>query len=560
MESKAEQVVDTKVLGGDATVVAVKGERTGKESRVMTKMGPGVVVEVRGDDGVKVVELDWRLANDSKVYVYTKDETPRVLTFLDYMSELWPAYMCGFVDFLGLAIAIPILPYYILELSWDGSECPQCPNPDPNYDLCGKIPECGTAVDLGALTGCFSIGQFVGNIIMGRVSDRVGRKFVILASLFMSGLGYLLCGVASDLYQLYLFRCLSGLAGGTMPVIISIVLDTVQDVPERAKFFGLAGASIGFAFMFGPAIGAGVAAALGKRAGFFAPAVIALVTLICAFYKIIETHPTAGILGKRPKWLDEKFGKPEGKKKTTAVKAGGAEESLPTVVYWTFLGNSFGSMAFATFNSMVALVFLYLYNWGATEIGMFLFTNGVINIFWAVQSRKILEKLSVPGIKGLEYIRGIVFSVILTGAYLGAYSYITNGVMQFVFMALVLPLGMAIKQPTYSQIVGVTVPLQFRGRANGIISSANSVGNGLVPFVAGPLFLSDVFKQKYEYGEFSHLIYVIAVVLCALEGLNAWFILRPAVLRAAAKSRDSDVEVSNKGVGEQTVELTVVAE
>ena len=66
MESKAEQVVDTKVLGGDATVVAVKGERTGKESRVMTKMGPGVVVEVRGDDGVKVVELDWRLTPKSR--------------------------------------------------------------------------------------------------------------------------------------------------------------------------------------------------------------------------------------------------------------------------------------------------------------------------------------------------------------------------------------------------------------------------------------------------------------------------------------------------------------
>ena len=115
---------------------------------------------------------------------------------------------------------------------------------------------------------------------------------------------------------MYTFRLLSGLAGGTLPVIISMVLDTVQDVPERAKFFGLAGASIGFAFMFGPAIGAGVAAAFGKRSGFFAPAVIAFVTLIAAYYKIVETHPTKGILGKRPKWMDEKLGEPEkGKKK-----------------------------------------------------------------------------------------------------------------------------------------------------------------------------------------------------------------------------------------------------
>jgi len=287
--------------------------------------------------------------------------------------------------------------------------------------------------------------------------------------------------------------------------------------------------------MFGPAIGAGVAAAFGKRSGFFAPAAIAFVTLIAAYYKIVETHPTKGILGKRPKWMDKKFGEPEKEKK------GKAKGGLPTVVYWTFLGNAFGSMAFAFFNSMVALVFLYLYNWGSTEIGMFLFANGVINIFWAVQSRKILDKLSVPGIKGIEYIRGVILSVVLVGSYLGAYSYITNGVLQFVFMGLLLPLGMAIKQPTYSQIVGVTVAPDFRGQANGLVSSANSVGNGIIPFIAGPIFVSDIMKQEYEFGEFSHFIYIIAAALCAFEGLTAWFILRPAVLRAA-KSRTSEVE------------------
>ena len=512
---------------------------------VQTKMGPGTVVETR-NDFVQVVELDWKLANGAKVFVYTKDELPPAktkLSFKDYMSVLWPAYLCGFVDFLGLAIAIPILPYYALELSWNGEVCPTCPNSDNGELVCGQVSGCGTAIDVGALAGCFSMGQLVGNVVMGRVSDKIGRKFVILLSLAMSAVGYLLCGLATGLPELYAFRCISGLAGGTMPVIISIILDTVQDAGERSKFFGLAGASIGMAFMLGPGIGAGVAAAAGKRAGFFAPVFIAGTTLVAAFYKIVETHPTAGILGKRPKWFDEKFGAAIKAELTEAEKKAAAAVPMPTSTYWACLGMILSSMAFGSFQVMCALVFLYLLNWGSTEVGIYLFVFGMINIFWAVKTKPILEKFAVPGIKGLEYIRAILFSGALMATFLATFSFIQNSVAQYLFMAMILPLSAALKQPCYSQIIGTIVPVHHRGKANGLLQGGQSIGMGLVPFISGALFLSSTFRVEYTYGSFSHLIFFISVFLCGLEACVAWFLLRPAVLKAGEEKDHTTAKV-----------------
>ena len=161
---------------------------------------------------------------------------------------------------------------------------------------------------------------------MGRVSDRVGRKPVIMLSLLMSAVGYFLCGISQTLGEIFVYRILSGLAGGTMPVAISMILDVVQDPAERGKFFGLAGASIGMAFTLA------LVSALQLH--------MSQVTrgLLCthrncrnrtpySVFKVTETHPSAGILGKRPKYLDEKFGKA-----TKDVGSTGNETKIPRTI------------------------------------------------------------------------------------------------------------------------------------------------------------------------------------------------------------------------------------
>ena len=130
-----------------------------------------------------------------------------------YISQLWPAYMCVMVDYMGLALTIPIQPFLAADLG-------------------------GSAAHASALVGTYSAGQLIGNIVMGRVSDRHGRRPVIIFSLLASTVGYVLCGVSQSLWFLFLARGVCGICGGTMPVAQAIVLDVVTDYTQRPKYLG----------------------------------------------------------------------------------------------------------------------------------------------------------------------------------------------------------------------------------------------------------------------------------------------------------------------------------
>ena len=153
--------------------------------------------------------------------------------------------------------------------------------------------------------------------VMGRVSDSHGRKPVVIASLFCSSLGYAFCGLVPTLQwyvyraseatsyykcstqaivfvssnRLYVARVFSGIAGGTIPVVQAMIIDIVDDPALRPKYFGLCGASLGMAFLFGPALGALFTSTIGSRAAFFVSTGIAMVANSLAFFYLEETNP-----------------------------------------------------------------------------------------------------------------------------------------------------------------------------------------------------------------------------------------------------------------------------
>jgi MFS family permease len=386
-----------------------------------TIMGNGTLLEVR-PDGFYVVELDWKLANSTKVTVYTRKEkinfsTPLAVTTqnndttkdaaVSPFAILWPAYLCAFVDFLGAGIAIPILPYYVLELGWETSAlCPSCPQDPASISanntafLCGEVEGCGTSVEVGLSIAFFAFGQVIGNMVMSRLSDKLGRKIIIMISLSASALGYLWCGLAQTLTSLLLARACSGIAGGTLPVVQAMVLDTVGDPRERPKFFGLASACLGLGFMVGPALGAIVNFITGsKRSAFFAPVVVASIALTVAFFQIKETKPGGGVFGPRNSLADKIYdegkdlfqkdmekikrnrsrsGSTDSINSTTSGKNDGFEgkdrrgPTLPTVVFACAACAVLGAFIFTCMTSMTALVWLALFNFGPTELGIFL--------------------------------------------------------------------------------------------------------------------------------------------------------------------------------------------
>jgi len=176
------------------------------------------------------------------------------------------------IDLVGFGLVLPILPQYAERFG------------------------AGAAL-IGVLSASFSLAQLLFAPVWGRLSDRFGRKPILLISLFGTALGSLLTGVAGSIWILFLGRIVDGVSGASVSVAQAAVGD-VSPPSQRARLMGLLGAAFGVGFVAGPAIGA-LAALGGPRLPFFIAATIAAVNGVVAIKRLPETargvagHPLA---------------------------------------------------------------------------------------------------------------------------------------------------------------------------------------------------------------------------------------------------------------------------
>lgn len=187
-------------------------------------------------------------------------------------SPLLIVYLTVFLDLLGFGIILPLLPFYATSFG-------------------------ATGVWVGALLTSYSAAQFVGAAVLGRLSDRVGRRPVLLFSLLGSALSLTLTGFADSLVLLLLGRSLAGLFGGSIATAQAYIAD-VTPPAQRARYMGLLGASIGLGFVFGPAIGAGLSR-FGFGAAAFAAAGLAAGNLAFAYLALPESRPAGEGVSRR---------------------------------------------------------------------------------------------------------------------------------------------------------------------------------------------------------------------------------------------------------------------
>ncbi len=134
-----------------------------------------------------------------------------------------------FVDVLGFSLILPLLPYYAATF--------------------GATPEV-----VGLILGANALAQLVGAPILGRLSDRFGRKPLLVVSLASTVIAFLMLGLARSLGMIFASRVVDGLFGGNISLAQAYISD-VTDGKERTKGFGLIGAAFGLGFIFGPALG-----------------------------------------------------------------------------------------------------------------------------------------------------------------------------------------------------------------------------------------------------------------------------------------------------------------
>lgn len=176
----------------------------------------------------------------------------------------WPTWTAVAVDLLGFGIVIPLLPLYAEEFGAD-------------------------ATAVGLLFASYSLAQFVLGPVWGRISDRVGRRPILLVSIVGSAVGSLVLGFAGSLPMLFLGRIIDGASGASVTVARAAVAD-IATPEQRPRLMGLLGAAFGIGFVIGPSIGS--LAALGSPAfPFFVAAGISAINLVAAVVRVPETRP-----------------------------------------------------------------------------------------------------------------------------------------------------------------------------------------------------------------------------------------------------------------------------
>jgi len=174
-------------------------------------------------------------------------------------------YLTVFIDLLGFGIILPSLPYYARDLG-------------------------ATGLGLGVLFSAYSVAQLAGSAFLGRLSDRHGRRPILLLSLAGSAASMFLSGMATGLIALSCARGLAGAFGGSIGTAQAYIAD-VTPRAERARYMGLLGASIGVGFVLGPALGAGLLAlGFGFRGAAFTSGGLAALNFVSAVFHLPESR------------------------------------------------------------------------------------------------------------------------------------------------------------------------------------------------------------------------------------------------------------------------------
>jgi MFS family permease len=169
-----------------------------------------------------------------------------------------------FLDLLGTGVLLPIIPYLVRQFTPSG-------------------------LAVGLLAVAFSAAQFLAAPFLGALSDRVGRRPVLVLSVLGSGAAYFLFGLATSLWVLFAARIIDGLTGGNITAAQAYIAD-VSRPEDRAKNFGLLGAAFGLGFIFGPAAG-GALSHISLQVPAYAAGALSVLTAAFGFFALPESLP-----------------------------------------------------------------------------------------------------------------------------------------------------------------------------------------------------------------------------------------------------------------------------
>ncbi|MDQ0137124.1 DHA1 family tetracycline resistance protein-like MFS transporter [Neorhizobium galegae] len=381
---------------------------------------------------------------------------------------LFLVFMILFLDVIGIAIIMPVLPAFLRELTGD--------------DLSAA------AVDGGWLLLIYSAMQFLFAPLLGNLSDRFGRRPILLASVLTFALDNLICAAATSFWMLFVGRVLAGISGGSFATCSAYIADISND-NNRAKNFGLIGIAFGVGFTVGPVIG-GLLGELGPRVPFLGAGLLSLANFAASWFLLPETLDKAN----RRKF-ELKRANPLGALRQMRHYPGIGWVMLVMFLYW---------LAHAVYPSVWSFVSAYRYGWSEGQIGLSL---GLFGICAAFVMGFILPKL-VPVLgEWRTAVLGLCFSCLgLTG-----YAFAWQG---WVVYAVILVTTIEnVADPALRSIASAKVPPSAQGELQGAMTSLTSLTTIVGPAIFTQLF--SAFTGKNATMEFAGAPYMMAAIFMA---------------------------------------------
>ena len=360
-------------------------------------------------------------------------------------------FLTIFVNLIGFGIIVPLLPFYA--------------------ETFGASP-----VVIGLLFAVFSLCQLIAAPLLGDVSDRYGRRPVLVFSLAGTVVSFVMLALAHSVAMLFLARIVDGLSGGNVSTARAYVAD-VTEPKDRARAYGLIGAAFGMGFIMGPAL-SGVLARVSYTAPIWAAAALTLVATAMAWLWLPETvHRARAGTGNPLGYLPELLRRPVMRRVLTI-----------DFIYW---------FSFAIFQTTFALFAARRFGFDASRTGYLFAGFGVLGA--VIQGGFIRPIVRRAGDKA-TFIAGIVFSVAGLAAAAFAHS-----VTLFVLALVPLAIGMGFGHPTVSSLISRAGRGDEQGRVQGAAGAVESLGRTLgpvwgsaslqrfgeaTPFLTGAMFLS----------------------------------------------------------------------
>lgn len=359
-------------------------------------------------------------------------------------SALTFIFFTMLIDVTGLGIIIPVMPTLIQQL------------------IGGTLSE--AAMYGGWLTFSYAIMQFLFSPVLGGLSDKYGRRPVLLISLFGFGIDYLFLGFAPTIAWLFIGRLISGLCGASMTTAGAYIAD-VSPPEKRAQNFGLIGVAFGLGFIIGPVIG-GILGQYGARIPFFAAAALALLNWLYGYFILPESLSPEN---RRP--FDWKRANPIGS--LNNLKRYPLILSLVASLILIYLSGH-ATQSTWTFYTMEK------FGWNEAWVG---YSLGFVGLMIAIVQGGLI-RIVIPK---LGQKRSVYFGLVLYTIGFLCFAFAVKGWMMFAF---IVPFALGgIAGPALQGIISSQVPNNEQGELQGALTSLISLTS-----IFGPLLMTYLFS------------------------------------------------------------------